>query len=93
MTVHPGKILAEKIKEYNLTVTSLAEGLCVTYNRISEIINGKRSITADTALRLEYFLGIEADFWMNLQTRYELDITIEKSGEIIKKWVLPLSIK
>ena len=91
--IHPGTILADELQELNMSAAELARQLHVPSNRIYQLINGKRAMTADTALRLEQWLGVEAAFWMNLQNSYELDLATEKSGEKIKKTVhrrLPL---
>lgn len=82
--IHPGEILADELAELNKSPTELARELHVPANRISQLIAGKRAMTADTALRLERWLGVSAVFWMNLQKRYELDVAREKSDEILK---------
>ena len=82
--IHPGEILADELAELNTSPTELARELHVPANRISQLVAGKRAMTADTALRLERWLGVSAAFWMNLQKRYELDIPREKSDEILK---------
>jgi len=82
--IHPGEILADELAELNISPTELARELYVPANRISQLIAGKRAMTADTALRLEKWLGVSAAFWMNLQKRYELDIARDKSGDILK---------
>jgi addiction module HigA family antidote len=82
--VHPGEILADELAELNKSPTELARELHVPANRISQLVAGKRAMTADTALRLERWLGVSAAFWMNLQKRYELDLAREKSDEILK---------
>ena len=82
--IHPGEILADELAELNKSPTELARELHVPANRISQLVAGKRAMTADTALRLERWLGVSAAFWMNLQKRYELDIAREKSDEILK---------
>lgn len=70
---HPGEMLIEEfLKPLGMTQTELAERLGVSYPRINEIIHGKRSITPDTALRLEQLLGMEAQFWLNLQLAWDL---------------------
>ena len=79
--IHPGEILADELGELKKTPTALARELHVPTNRISQLIAGKRAMTADTALRLERRLGVSATFWMNLQKRYELDIAREKTGD------------
>jgi addiction module HigA family antidote len=81
--IHPGEILADELAELNTSPTELARELHVPANRISQLIAGKRSMTADTALRLEKWLGVSAAFWMNLQKRYELDIGREKIGDTL----------
>ena len=79
--IHPGEILADELMELNKTSAELARELHVPANRISQLVAGKRAMTADTALRLERRLGISATFWMNLQKRYELDLAREKTGD------------
>ena len=64
--------------------TELARELHVPANRISQLVAGKRAMTADTALRLERWLGVSAAFWMNLQKRYELDIARERSDDVLR---------
>ena len=81
--IHPGEILADELVELHKSPTELARELHVPANRISQLIAGKRSMTADTALRLEKWLGVSATFWMNLQKRYELDIAREKIGNTL----------
>jgi antitoxin HigA-1 len=82
--IHPGEILADELAELHTSPTELARELHVPANRISQLVAGKRAMTADTALRLERWLGVSAVFWMNLQKRYELDLAREKSDEILK---------
>src|SRR5215468_7763973 len=81
--IHPGAILADELAELDTSPTELARELHVPANRISQLIAGRRSMTADTALRLERWLGVSAAFWMNLQKRYELDIARTKTGETL----------
>jgi len=81
--IHPGEILADELAELQKSPTELARELHVPANRISQLIAGKRSMTADTALRLERWLGVSAAFWMNLQKRYELDIARDKIGDTL----------
>ena len=70
---HPGEmLLKEFLDPMGITQSALAQGIGVTFARINELINGKRGITPDTALRLERFLGVEAQFWMNLQLAWDL---------------------
>lgn len=85
--IHPGEVLAEELAELDMTAAQLARELHVPSNRIYQILAGKRAMTADTALRLEQWLGVEAVFWMNLQRSYELDLAIKCSGDEIKRTV------
>jgi antitoxin HigA-1 len=82
--IHPGSILADELAELDITPTQLAREIHVPPNRISQLIAGKRAMTADTALRLEKWLGVSAAFWMNLQKRYELDIARENVEDIVQ---------
>lgn len=86
--IHPGQVLADELAEIEMTAAELARELHVPSNRIYQIIAGKRSMTADTALRLEQWLGVEAAFWMNLQKSYEIDLASEKIGEEIKHTII-----
>ena len=70
--VHPGQYLADELKDIGVTPTELARQIDVPPNRLSEIIRGRRSITGDTALRLSHWFGTTPQFWMNLQTSYDL---------------------
>lgn len=70
--IHPGEILKDELDEIGISAAELARRLQVPENRISEIIRGRRNITADTALRLSRWFGASPNFWMNLQKRYEL---------------------
>ena len=73
--IHPGVVLAEDfLKRKDLSQYRLAKSIGVPPRRINEIVQGKRSITADTALRLGKFFGMEAQFWMNLQSHYDLEV-------------------
>jgi antitoxin HigA-1 len=71
--IYPGEVLREDFMEpLSISINKLSRDLAVPPNTISEIVNGKRSITADTALRLQRYFGVEAHFWLNLQTEYDL---------------------
>jgi antitoxin HigA-1 len=72
LAVHPGKVLAQELESLGVTPTELARQLEVPPNRISQIINGKRAITGDTAVRLAHWFGTHPEFWLNLQTAYEV---------------------
>jgi len=79
--ITPGEILREDFMEpMGISMNQLSRDIAVPPNRISEIVNGKRSITADTALRLERYFGIEAQFWLNLQSEYDLRVMKRKFG-------------
>ncbi len=79
--IHPGEHLAEEIEALNMSAAELARQLKVPTNRITEILNGQRAITGDTALRLGHYFGTSAEFWLNLQSLYELRLA-EESVEI-----------
>jgi len=86
--VHPGEMLREEfMKPLGISINGLALELHVPVTRISEIVNERRGITADTALRLARHFGTSADFWMNLQKDYELVLTRQKSLKIIERQV------
>ena len=83
--VHPGEILREELlKPLGLSANQLAIALRVPSGRIVEILNEKRSITADTALRLARYFGTSPDFWMNLQKTYDLDTARLAIGKAIR---------
>ena len=82
--IHPGEHLAEQLKELDMSAAALARQLKVPTNRITEILNGQRAVTGDTALRLGHFFGTSPEFWMNLQKLYDLRLAQQKSGELIK---------
>ena len=85
--IHPGDHLAEELETLNLSAAELARQLKVPTNRITGILNGQRAITGDTALRLGHFFGTSAEFWLNLQSFYELRLAEKKAWRSIK--VLP----
>jgi addiction module HigA family antidote len=88
--ITPGEILREDFMDpMNISINKLSRDLVVPPNRISAIVNGKRSITADTALRLERYFGVEAQFWLNLQSEYDLRKIKRKIGDDIKKRIIP----
>ena len=89
--ITPGEILREDFMEpMEISINKLSRDLSVPPNRISEIVNGKRGITADTALRLECYFGIEAQFWLNLQSEYDLRKMKRKIGRDIEQRILPV---
>lgn len=82
--IHPGEHLAEQLEALEMSAAELGRQLKVPANRITEILNGQRAITGDTALRLGHFFHTSPEFWLNLQAIYDLRIAEEKSGEAIK---------
>ena len=86
--ITPGDVLLEEFLEpMGISQAQLAKNLNVPPNRINQIVNGKREITADTALRLGQYFGIEPEFWLNLQLRFNVKIAKEKSGKQIEREV------
>ena len=83
--IHPGEILGDELEETGLTARKLADVIQVPPNRLYQLLAGKRSMTADTALRLGQYFGMSADFWMNLQTAYELDVARQQTGKAIRR--------
>ena len=91
--VHPGEVLLEEfIKPMDLSQNRLAIDIGVDARRINEIVLGKRAVTADTALRLSRFFGNSPQFWMGLQTQYDLDITEDHLGKRLDREVRPLAM-
>ena len=82
--IHPGEILAEELVELGVSPTELSRQVRVPANRISQIINGKRAITGDTALRLAHWFGTSPQFWMNLQALYDVRIAEREARTEIK---------
>ncbi len=88
LPIHPGEILIEEfLKPMGLSQYRLAKDISVPPRRINEIVHGKRSISADTALRLGRFFGISPQFWLNLQTRFDLEVTEDLLAERLEKEV------
>src|SRR5881397_1578438 len=84
MAIHPGEHLAEELQALEMSAAELARQLDVPTNRITQILNGTRAITGDTALRLAHFFGTSAEFWLNLQSLYDLRLAQQKAGKSIK---------
>jgi antitoxin HigA-1 len=82
--IHPGEILAGELEEIGISPTELSRQIRVPANRISQIINGKRAITGDTALRLAHWFGSSPQFWMNLQALYDVRLAEQEAGKEIK---------
>jgi addiction module HigA family antidote len=82
--IHPGEHLAEELRALDMSAAELARKIDVPTNRVTQILNGTRAITGDTALRLAHFFGTSAQFWMNLQSLYDLRLAQEEAGKSIK---------
>ncbi|WP_415104799.1 HigA family addiction module antitoxin [Micropruina sp.] len=90
--IHPGEVLMEDfIEGFGITQNKLAVSIGVPPRRINEIVHGKRAITADTALRLGRYFGVPAQFWLNLQTRYELELAEDRVADQIAA-ITPLQV-
>jgi addiction module HigA family antidote len=90
--IHPGEILKmEFLDELELSAYALAKALAVPENRVTAILNGERAITADTALRLSHFFGTTAEFWLNLQVHYDLEVTTRTEARKIDREVKTLA--
>ena len=87
--IHPGRVLRMVLDDAKLTANTVALALRIPANRLTEIINGKRSISADTALRLGRYFGTSSEMWMNLQSRYDLEVAEQALSERIDSEVLP----
>jgi addiction module HigA family antidote len=83
VAIHPGEHLAEELKELNMSAAELARKIKVPTNRVTGILNGQRAITGDTALRLAHFFGTSGEFWLNLQSLFELRMAERKAGKSI----------
>ena len=82
--VHPGRILKEELAEIGVTPTEFARQIDVPANRVSQIINSRRAITGDTALRLGHWFGVEPEFWLNLQAHFDLVCADRETGDTIR---------
>ena len=82
--IHPGEHLAEELEVLDMSAAELARKIDVPTNRVTQILNGTRAITGDTALRLAHFFGTSAQFWLNLQSLYDLRLAQRKVGQSIK---------
>jgi addiction module HigA family antidote len=83
--IHPGEVLADELEDTGFSAKRLAEVIHVPPNRLYQILAGKRSMTADTALRLARYFGMSPDFWMNLQSAYDLDLARQQVGKTIQR--------
>jgi addiction module HigA family antidote len=83
--VHPGEVLKEELEVMGVSPTALARQIAVPANRVSQIIAGKRAVTGDTALRLGHWFGTDPQFWLNLQSAYEISLAVKKAGRAIAR--------
>jgi antitoxin HigA-1 len=90
--IHPGEILADELQELGMSAAELARLLHVPTNRITQILNGQRAITADTALRLGQWFGTGPELWLNLQQSYELRLAQQQVGQEIQDMIRPRSL-
>src|SRR2546428_3108358 len=84
LAIHPGDQLAEELKALDMSAAELARQLKVPTNRVTGILNGRRAVTGDTALRLGHFFGMSPQFWLNLQALYDLLVAERRAGKIIR---------
>jgi addiction module HigA family antidote len=85
VAIHPGEVLAEDLAALEMSASELSRQIQVPTNRITAILNGRRAVTGDTALRLGHFFGTSAEFWLNLQKLYELHQAESKAGAEVKR--------
>ena len=83
--IHPGEILAEELSELGVTATELSRQIRVPPNRVTQIVQGRRGITGDTALRLGHWFNTSAQFWLNLQAAYDIRVAEKKAGKEIAR--------
>ena len=88
--VHPGEVLRDELAEFGVTPTAFARQIDVPPNRVSQIIAGKRSVTGDTALRFGHWFGVDPQFWLNLQTQFDLAAAEERAGAAVR--ALPTAV-
>lgn len=90
--VHPGRVLElEFLEPLGMTAYQLAKAIGVMPPRVYEIVHGERSVSADTALRLGRYFGAGAEFWINLQSHYDLEVARDRAGDKIEREIMPLS--
>jgi addiction module HigA family antidote len=82
--IHPGEHLAEQLEALGMSAAELARRIKVPTNRVTQVLNGQRAITGDTALRLGHFFGTSAEFWLNLQKLYELRVAERDAGKAVR---------
>ena len=91
MVIHPGEHIADELEALNMSASELARQLHIPTNRLTDFIRGRRGISADTALRLAWWLGTTPEYWMNLQRNYELRLVEQEQGEKIRQEIKPLA--
>jgi addiction module HigA family antidote len=84
VAIHPGEHLAEELGTLEMSAAELARNIGVSTNRVTQILHGTRSVTGDTALRLGHFFGTSAQFWLNLQSLYDLRLAERKAGKSVR---------
>ena len=82
---HPGQILKDELAEFGVTAAEFARQIDVPANRVSQIIAGKRSVTGDTALRFGHWFGVDPQFWLNLQTQFDLAVAEQRTGAAVRE--------
>lgn len=87
--IHPGELLRDELNEIGVSLNELGRALRVPMNRISAIVNGRRAITVDTAMRLARYFGTSPQYWLNLQSAYDLEVAEQQIRPQIEKEVLP----
>ena len=83
--MHPGEVLKDELAEFDVTPTEFARQIDVPANRVSQIILGKRSVTGDSALRFGHWFGVDPQFWLNLQSQYDLAVAEGKVGDAVRE--------
>ncbi len=83
--VHPGVVLKDELAELGVSQAEFARQINVPPNRISQIIAGRRAVTGDTALRLGHWFGVDPQFWLNLQSQFDLAVAYRQSGDAVRK--------
>ena len=89
--VHLGEVLRDELAEFGVTPTAFARQIDVPPNRVSQIIAGKRSVTGDTALRFGHWFGVDLQFWLNLQTQFDLAAAERRAGVVVRE--LPTAVR
>ena len=87
--IHPSELLRDELSEIGVSLNELGRALRVPMNRISAIVNGKRAITVDTAMRMARYFGTSPQYWLNLQVAYDLEVAAQQLQQQIEREVLP----